>query len=387
MFTDLGFQAFVVRHDRTDDPHFRNVIWTIHIQRGVALFVLVVLASPLIAELLGKPMIALPLAIASATFAIDGAASLSLIVALRKDKSRELSLLDLGVQIFQTVASILLALWFRNAWAMIGAMLLRSVMRSFLSYRLFGDSRQRVERDPAIRREFLTFSRLILASSIITLIVAQSDKLILARLFSLREFGFYALALSITSAPIAFASSYVRRVVFPVYASTWREHPNQLASVYYSVRRRGSILYAIGCGGLIGGAPLLVALLYDPRYAPASMFISLLMISVALQVTNISATELLTAAGNLKPLVRVNLARLFWLAVGIPGGFVIAGPIGVVAAVGLIEVPAMIFNWVLLRKVGVLNLREEMLNIGVIASAALIAFLGSSVVLGLIPRL
>jgi hypothetical protein len=85
--------------------------------------------------------------------------------------------------------------------------------------------------------------------------------------------------------------------------------------------------------------------------------------------------------------VHINLIRLLWLAVSIPGGFVIAGPIGVVAAVGLIEVPAMIFNWVLLRKVGVLNLREEMLNIGVIASAALIAFLGSSVVLGLIPRL
>jgi O-antigen/teichoic acid export membrane protein len=138
---------------------------------------------------------------------------------------------------------------------------------------------------------------------------------------------------------------------------------------------------------LIGGAPLLVALLYDPRYATASIFLSLIMISVALQITNFSATELLTATGNLKPLVHINLIRLLWLAVSIPGGFVIAGPIGVVAAVGLIEVPATIFNWVLLRRLDVLNLREEILNIGLIAGSALIAFIGGSVVMHLMPGL
>lgn len=387
MFTDLGFQAFLVRHERTDDPHFLDVIWTIHAKRGVALFVLIALASPLIGELLGKPAVSLPLAAASATFAIDGIASLSLITALRKDKSRELSFLDLGLLVFQTIASILLALWWRNVWALIGAMLLQSSMRSFLSYRLFSDSRQRIARDPVIFREFLAFSRLILVSSMITLVLAQSDKLILARLFSLHDFGLYALAISITTAPRAFASSYVTRIVFPVYASTWREQPSQLASVYYNVRRRGSMLYAIGCGALLGGAPLLVALLYDPRYAGASMFISLIMISVSLQITNISATELLTAAGEMKALVHVNMLRLVWIVVAIPAGLLLWGPVGVVAAVGLIEVPATISNWVLLHRLNVLDLREEMLNIGLIAGAAVLAFIGGSIVLYLLPGL
>jgi len=261
------------------------------------------------------------------------------------------------------------------------------LMRSFLSYRLFGDSSQRLARDPAIFREFLAFSRLIMLSSILTLILAQSDKLVLARLFSLREFGLYALAISITSAPRSFASSYVMRVAFPVYAQTWRERPTALGSVYYSVRRRASILYAIGCGGLIGGAPLLVAILYDPRYASASTFISLIMISVSLQISNFSATELLTAAGEMKALVHINVVRLVWLAVAIPAGLWLAGPIGVVAAVGLIDVPATIFNWILLRRLGVLDLREELLNLGLIAGTALTAFVGASIMLRLMHGL
>jgi O-antigen/teichoic acid export membrane protein len=387
MFTDLGFQAFVVRHERTDDHHFRNVIWTIHAQRGLILFALVALASPLIARLFDKPAIAMPLAVASATFAINGLASLSLMTALRKDKSRELSFFDLGLQIFQTFVSVILALWFRNAWALIGAMLFQSAIRTFLSYRLFSNSGQRPAHDRAIFREFLAFSRLILVSSLITLLLAQSDKFVLARMLSLREFGLYALAINITSAPRGFATSYVMRVAFPVYAKTWRERPNLLASVYYSVRRRQTALYSFGCGGLLGAAPLLIHLLYDPRYSGASIFLSLSMVGVSLQLTNIAATELLTATGNLKPLVHVNVTKLLWLATTLPLGFAFGGPIGIVAAVGTMEVPATIFNWVLLRRVGVLNLREEFSYIGLVAAGALIGFAAAIAGLRLLPML
>src|SRR4051812_12082514 len=127
MITDLGFQAFLVRHERTTDRHFRDVIWTIHAKRGAGLFVAVAVASPLIAWGFGKPVVALPLAVASATFLINGVASLSMMTALRCEKTRELSLLDFGLQIFQTIVGLLLALWWRNAWAIIAVMLVQSV--------------------------------------------------------------------------------------------------------------------------------------------------------------------------------------------------------------------------------------------------------------------
>jgi O-antigen/teichoic acid export membrane protein len=386
MFTDLGFQAFLVRHERAD-RHFRDVIWTIHAKRGVALCVLVAAASPLIGGLLGKPAVALPLAVASTTFAIHGVVSLSLVTAPRNDKARELSLLEFGLQVFQTTAAISLALWLRNAWAMIGAMVLQESMRTIMSYRVFDDSAQRPARDPAILREFLIFSRLIVASNIITLILAQSDKFVLARLFTLQEFGFYALALSITGAPASFVSSYIGKVVFPIYAATWRDQPAALADVYYDVRRRQSALYAFACGGLIGSASLVVAVLYDPRYAPAAIYISLLMISVALQMPNLAATQLLTAAGNLKPLVQANVVRVLWLAIGIPIGFYLGGTLGVVASVGLIEVPALIFNWVLLRRQGVLDLREEVSTLTLIPAGAAVGYLVARAILYLAPHL
>src|SRR5690348_16754260 len=61
MITDLGFQDFLIRHERTEEPHFRNVIWTIHAKRGFALFVAVAIGSPVIAWAFGKPVVTLPL--------------------------------------------------------------------------------------------------------------------------------------------------------------------------------------------------------------------------------------------------------------------------------------------------------------------------------------
>ena len=387
LLTDIGTYAFLIRHERGDDRRFRDVIWTIHAERGFALFLVVAIVSPLIARALGKPAIALPLAVASLTFAINAFASLSLVTALRNDKSRQLSLFEFGHQVTQTILCILLAVWWRNVWALIGAMVLQATFRTVLSYWIFPDARHRPTRDRAIFRELMAFSRFVLVSSILTFFIAQTDKLVLARLFSLHEFGLYAIALSITSAPTSFADSYVQRIAFPLYAQHWRDAPFEIPRIYYKIRRFPSALFALGAGGLIGGAPFLVALLYDPRYAPAATFISLLMISVALRLPNAAAMQLLTATGDLKRLVQTNVVRVVWLAVAIPAGFVALGAMGVVAAVGLIELPAMLFTWTLLAKIKVLDLRQELLFLGIIATGAAAGAAFSAEALYLFPHL
>ena len=387
MVTDLGFQDFLVRHERTEDRHFRDVIWTIHAKRGLAVFVAVAIASPLIAWAFDKPVVALPLAVASFIFVINGVASLSLMTALRRDKARELSLLDFLLQVFQTVACVALALWWHNAWSIIAAMLLQSALRAILSYRIFPDSAQRPDHDRAISHEFLVFSRFVMASSALALVIGQSDKVVLGRIFTLGEFGLYAIALTIASAPTAFAESFINRIVFPICAATWRETPAELASVYYKVRRLPAALYAFACGGLIGSAALVVALLYDPRYAMSSTFMSLLMIGTALRLPNIAAAQLMITVGQVQKTMHMTIVRLLWVLVAIPAGLLLFGPIGVVAAIGLIEVPAMLYCWLLLHNMDVLDFKEELAYLGLVAAGAAIGWLARTEILHLFPHL
>jgi lipopolysaccharide exporter len=364
LVTDLGFQDFLIRHERTEDRHFRDVIWTIHAKRGLAVFAAVAVSSPLIAWAFGKPVVASPLAVASLIFVFNGLASLSLMTALRHDKAREISLLEFFLQIFQTCACLLLALWWHNAWSIIAAMVLQSALRALLSYQLFPDSSQRL-----------------------ALIIGQSDKVVLGRIFTLGEFGLYAIALTIASAPTAFAESYINRIVFPICAQTWREARSDLAAVYYRVRRLAGALYAFACGGLIGSAGFVVALLYDPRYAPASTFVSLLMIGTALRLPNSAAAQLMVAVGQVRKTMHMTIVRLLWVLLAIPLGLVLFGPIGVVAAIGLMEVPAMFYCWLLLRRMGVLDLSAELSYLSLVAAGAAIGWLGGNEILRLFPHL
>lgn len=387
MVTDLGFQSFIVRHERAEDRHFLNAIWTIHASRGVGLTLIAAAASPVVAWLLGKPQMILPLAVSSAFFLLNGLASLSLMTALRHDGARKLSLMDLGLQVFQTCSCLLLAFWWRSAWAMIATMLLQCAVRSFISYTMFPGAQQRPVRDAEISREFLAFSKVIVVTSALTFVLLQTDKLVLARLFTLSQFGLYSIALSLASAPGAFADAYTTRVVYPVYAQAWRTTPEALASVYYAVRRWASLLYACGCGAVIGGAHLLIAILYDPRYAGAATWLSLLAISFALRLPNFAAVQLMLAIGQIKQTLRANLVRLAWLVVTMPLGYWQFGALGIVASVGLIEAPAMLYCSVVLRRAGVLDIREETLFLTVLALTAAVTYFIAAAILAWFPHI
>lgn len=387
LLTDLGFQSYVVRHHRGDEPHFRNVIWTIHAWRGLGLTILTMGMAPFVSAFMQKPELTWPFIALSSTFLLMGLASLSLMTALRHDASRKLSLFDLAIQIFQTISCILIALWIRNVWAIILSMILQNVVRSAASYWLFPDAGHRLASDKEIRKDFFAFSRVVMASSALSLVLFQCDKIVLGRLLTLSEFGLYAIALNLASAPTSFADSYISRVSFPVYAATWRNDPAQMRSVYYSVGRLPSLLYAFLCGALVGGAGLTVAILYDPRYQGAALMLSLLSIGSALRFPNFAAAEVQTAVGKVKGTLQANVIRLAWIAIAGTIGYQYFGAFGVVGAVGLMEVPALLFNWLALRRLDILDLRKEFAFIAIALTGAGMAFAFAETVRHFLPRL
>jgi O-antigen/teichoic acid export membrane protein len=333
-----------------------------------------IVTAPLVAISLDKPELSMPLALAAVTLGINGLASFSLIMCLKSGGAKKLSIIDFGLGLFQTTICIGLALWLRNVWAIVGAMIAQSLLRTALSYLLFSGSSHRIARDSAINREFISFSKIVLASSFVSLLISQSDKLFLARFLSLREYGLYAIALSLISLPTGFAMSYVTRIVYPEYTRIWQANPDALPAMYYTVRQRTSLLFALVTGSFIGGASLLVAIFYDPRYRGTALFASLLGISAALRLPTLAAAEVMTAIGKVSVTLRANIVRALWLAVTGSIGFYCYGSTGIICAVGLIEVPALIYSWTELRRVRILNMRHEMGYLAVVAAGVLLGF-------------
>lgn len=365
MMSDLGFGVFVIQHAQGDDPRFLDIVWTVRMLRSVVLTIgLALLARPL-AMLVGQPALTLAIAVTALHFIIESSSSLSLMTVVRQQKLLRLSILDVGSTAIQIGLGIAFALVMHNYWAIIIGGLLANVIKSVLSYTAFPGSRRRLAFDRGLFIEMWRFGRTILGAHTIQVLLSQVDKLVLSRLFPLNLFGVYSVAMNLAGAPSAFTTSYPSRVLLPAYAHAHRVAPATLRDVYYDGRRMVMMLYLATMGGFIGFAPATIHILYDPRYALAGSYLGILAIAPLIGLNNYAAREVLISIGQVRPLLVANIVRLVWLAGAGTAGFLAFGPIGLVAAVGTIEVPVQVYNWWQLRRNNLLKVDQELLMLAV----------------------
>jgi O-antigen/teichoic acid export membrane protein len=386
MLSDVGFQAYIVRHSRSDEPDFINAVWTIHAGRGALLTIVAILLAWPLSLVLAKPELAAPLAVAALTFAIDGQASLGQLRALRQNRVQRVALMDLTVSVGQIIAAIIAAIFIRNVWAIIISMLFGSMLRVWVSYALFPGNRRAIRPDRDVTADLWRFSRVIAASSAMTLVISQVDKLAMSRIMPLSEFGTYVIASTLAAAPTAFASSYSSSIVYPAVAAAWRTD-RPVSNTYYACWGKFFYLYALGGGCLIGIADLLVRLLYDPRYYGASLFLNILAFGTAMALLNRSMNDTLVGSGHQRATLELNVVRLAWLIGGGALALTRGNAMTFVATIGLIEAPAYLYGVIRLRRLGVTRWAREASIFLTIAAGVTIGWAIDHVGLTLFPNL
>ena len=380
MVTDIGLQAYVVRHNRTDEPLFLDSVFTIHALRGVVLAAIGVLLAWPLSLLLAKPQLAAPLAVASVIFIIDGQVSLHQFRGLRDGQVQRFAALNVVTGVAQTLSAIVFAFFVRNVWAIVASMIVGSAVRAWATYAFFSGRRHSFRPDREVATDLWRFSRVIGISSALTLLVTQVDKLAMGRVLPLGQFGIYVIAASLASAPTAFAFNYESAIVYPAVAAAWRKG-DSIADAYYRCWGRFFYLYVFATGGLIGGADLLVRLLYDPRYLAAARYLSILAIGTAFTILTRSMEAVEVARGRPTIGIELNIARIVWL---IGGGLVAifqSAPIIFVFTIGLVETPVYLFAALRLSRIHVFRLHRE-LSLGF----ALIAGIGVGRIASLASR-
>ena len=377
MLSDTGIVPYVIRHPDGTSKVLLDEVWTIRLVRGCALTVIMFVAAGPIAHLIGKDYLTTAIMAWSAVFVIDGFSSLAGVTSVREGQLWRLSIVETVGNAVMIAASITAAALLHSYWAIIIGMLTAQAVRAVMSYVCFDNSYRNLRFSRLRSREIWQFSRNIAASSILTLLIFQLDKLVLAKMMSLTVFGLYAIAVTLATAPEAIANPYCSRVLYPAYAAAVREAPETLRSIYYSARRGVSLLYALGIGGLIGGAQLLVDVLYDPRYAAVAMYLQIVAIRIVLRMPNVVANEAMVALGYTSPGLIANIARAVWLVIGAAIALWYGNAVLMVFVVATDEVPATLYYWAALHRHRLLRVREELLYfllIGVGVAAGLAVF-------------
>ncbi len=204
------------------------------------------------------------------------------------------------------------------------------------------------------------FSRYIIGSSVITLILSQIDKFVLGHFLTLGEFGIYMLASSLAFVPKMFSDAYGSRVLFPTYAQAYRDDPSSIRQLFHAKLRIVGPLYCFAVGNLISFAPVVIAVMYQDRYADAAYYLALLSIPSFFALSSIAATEALIAVGEVRATFHANLVRLGWLIPFSSVAVYLGRPAAILGVLALSELPATVYTWWRLRRKGILSLRREL---------------------------
>lgn len=360
LLSDIGIIAFLIRHEGDISRDLLDEIWTIRLIRGFALSALVAVFSWPIAVLLAKPELALALAVGGLTFLFDGLDSLAMVTAIRDQQIKRLNKIEVSLQLLSLVASIALGLLLRNYWALLASQFFGQTARAWASYVFFPGNMRRWRWRSSRARELWGFSKYITASTIVTLITTQADKFVFGRVLTLGQLGQYTVAGNISQGPVSVATAYAGRILFPRYAELNRADPEQLGLAFYRYKRLTQNAYATACGGLIACVPLVTRILYTDAFADVAIYLQILLIGALFTLNNFSINELMIARGKTSFTFAAGLCRLAFLLVGGTILFLWLGVIGLVWAIGLVEVAALVFGWYTLNRIRVLNVRREL---------------------------
>jgi O-antigen/teichoic acid export membrane protein len=373
MFSDLGVGTAIIQHDRDDDA-FVDTAWTVQIVRGLLLWAVTLALTWPYATLYGEPALLWMLPVAGVTAAIDGFMSTAIHTANRELRMRKLLVFELSVQVLSTVITIVGAWLTRSVTALLVGMVAVSVLRTPLSHVMLGGRRNRLRWEPEAAASLLHFGKWVFASSIVTFLAQQGDRLVFGKLLPLARLGVYNVALTLCEAPSALIGSLALKVFFPLFSELRRTSPD-LDGAYRKATAAVALLSGAGALGLIVAGPFLVSVLYDSRYAEATWIVRLLAFGIWwTSLVHLTASVVL-ASGRVKWLAAANAARLVWLVAAVPLTFSWVGFDAAIVAVVLAEVPRYAVLGLACRADGLHVFRSDLARTAMFAAAVAAALL------------
>jgi O-antigen/teichoic acid export membrane protein len=385
MIADMALTVVLIRHERGDEPRYVNTAWTLRLARAALNGAIVFLGAPLIAHLYASPTLTAPLRVGSLWFPIAALESMSFPMAIRRRNSRVVVYAELIALALSTVFTVAYTYYARDFWGMVYGTLLNRALITAMSYGVYPDMRPRLELDKQAARDLLHFSRFSMPSSLLTLALSQFDKVVLLRLFDLHLLGIYGVANNLAFQVEALTDKVSHLVLYPRCADEFRANPGSFATACYKATTRPVASVLLPCAVLLGAARLMVAILYDPRYAQTGLVLQALMVRAGLLVFASTPVNMLMAAGVYSVILVGNVYRIAATVLAAFAGYYIFGFMGFVYGTALGGLaPLLYFLWLLKQK-GLLIVKYEVYRLALFLAVAATSYLVSNELLALLP--
>lgn len=210
----FNFDIWLVRHQRPQREDY-DTVWTLALLRDLTVAILLVVFAAPLSVFFADPRLESILRVLALATAVGAFSNIG-VIDFRRDMAfdREFRLFALQ-KVCSFVVTIVLALIWRNYWAMVGGILASAMARLILSYGLHP---YRPRLSLAVARRVLEFSKWLLLLSITGFLYRRLQTLFIGKIMGSSALGVFAMSQQASDMATTELLMPLRRVLVPAYA-------------------------------------------------------------------------------------------------------------------------------------------------------------------------
>ena len=359
MFSDLGLKPAIIRDARGDDPVFLNTAWTIQVIRGLVLFISGCLLAFPISIIYNNPILFPLLAVISLTSLITGFSSIKMVTAERELDYQTITIINIGGQIVQLIAIIVLAYFWRSVWALAVGGVIGSLTTLLIGHLLLRGHHHRLLIDRTSAYALVNFGKWIFLSTVVTFLGGEGLRAIQAGFITPAQFGILAIAYSIAVIPLDLSLKLTASVGLPALSEAHRNNPDNLPNVLRNFRKRLFLLSFALVSAVVLTSEAIVNMLYDARYHAAGTFVVAITLANAMTLISTGYDNALLALGKSKIYLCMMAIATIGRIIGTIIGLKMFGILGMIVGIGLANFLVIPGYWAIMHKLALLNLKLD----------------------------
>ena len=326
MLTDIGIASNVIRSPNSAKPDFLRTIWTFSVLRGLAIWVITIIAALIVMafasgdrisedSIFSNPALPWVTILAGLQIVIGGFSSPNKKMAERGLVLRRVIIAEIAVQLATMAVTIGLAARGLGVWAFVIGSNVSAILMVVITHVAFPGPRMRFLIDREHFREIFNFGKWLVIASFFGFLVNRGDQVIFGWLMTDDRFNLYAVAAIWMMAAMAVFDMLINRVFYPAFSEVMRERPQNLEAAYKRARLFLDGLAVATAFGAFLLAEFIFDFIYPGEYQGVGHFIRLMSPAFLLLPYRLLATCVM-ASGD---------SRGFTLVTGLSGSLVVIG--------------------------------------------------------------
>lgn len=378
IFVTAGFGTALVQKKNPTHIDYTSVFYW-NLAAAILFFGILYVCGPAIAHFYKMPELCAVLRVQSITLIIQAFSTVQSSQLQKQLRFKELSIRNIIATTVGTIVAIVMALCGGGVWSLVANQLVNAAAGVLLLWKM-STWRPTWEFSFQSLKELFSFGGLMALSSMIETLYANVQNLIIGRLYTASNLGYFNQAKKLEAVPTDSLSQIVNQVSFPIFASLKDDPERLLAGVRKNIKAITYLNFPLMALLIVIAHPL-ITLLYGARWENAVPYFQILCLSSMVYTMNTLNTNVIKSLGKGKIYFLVQLIkRLIGIGLIILGiHFGIFGLLWAVTSVGYI---CIIINAIVNKRLINYGIIDQIKDVGFCyllstMLAALLFYLGS----------